>query len=127
MPNTDLTATDPEACKDVSEKNKKKDLVEAFKIAAEGHDLTYFKEILLEHQEQMAAEEQNQKEREAKKAAKAKRKSSASAVADDDEMDVDDEEEPKSKSKKRKKTTADSDAEDEKVCVPCDESSTHFP
>ena len=117
MPNSDLQPLSPDECKDVPEKGKSKALLEAYKIAADNHDLAYFKEILLDHQEQIAEDEQNRKEREAKKAAKSKRKSDAATTADEDEMDVDEEdEEAKPKSKKRKKAAGDSDAEDEKVC-----------
>ena len=117
MPNTDLQALTPEECQDVAEKGKSKALLEAYKIASESHDLAYYKEILLDHQEQITQEEQRQQEREAKKAAKAKRKSDATAPADDDDMEVDEEAEEKPKSKKRKKAAGDSDAEDEKVCI----------
>ena len=119
MPNTDLQPLTPDACKDVPEKGKGKALLEAYKIAAEGYDLTHFKEILAEHQEQLAEDKQRQKEREAKKAAKSKRKSGASVAAgndDEDEMDVDDEEvEEKPKSKKRKKAAETDGEDDEKV------------
>ena len=112
MPNTDLQPLSPEDCQDVPEKGKSKSLIEAYKIAAESHDLSYIKEILLDHQEQIAEDQQRVKEREEKKAAKAKRKSDAAAAVEEvDEMDVDeDEEEDKPKSKKRKKA-AESDDE----------------
>ena len=115
MPNSDLQPLAPDECKDVAEKGKTKALLEAYKIASEGHDLAYYKDILLDHQEQIAEDQQRQQDREAKKAAKAKRKSDATAAADDDEMEVDEEGEDKPKSRKRKKAAGDSDAENEKV------------
>ena len=119
MPNTDLTPLTPEMCEEVSDKNKAKSLLEAYKIAAGGHDLAHFKEILADHQEQIAAAETRKREA---AESKAKRKSDAAAkkakaeAAADDDMDVDEDEvEDKPKSKKRKKAAAESDDESEKV------------
>lgn len=119
--NTELTPLDPETCKEISEKAKSKNLMAAYELAAENHDLAYFKEMLVDHQRFIEEEEEAKAEREAKKASKAKRKSvDTSATADNenggvDEMDVDEDAgETKPKSKKRKKE-ADSDGDTEKV------------
>jgi len=94
-------------------------LWEAYKVAAENHDLSYFKNMLREHEERRLQLEQEEAEREAKKAAKEAKKKSKEAAADDD-VDMDDADEggegvkaPKS-SKKRKKVV-DSDGERTKV------------
>ena len=113
-----MSSLDPEECKDVSEKGKSKSLLEAYSVAAEGHDLAYFKSMLIEHQEAMVEDAERRAERDAKKAQKSKRKSEATALAeeaDDDEMDIDDDEqESKPKTKKRKKSV-DSEGVEEKV------------
>ena len=114
IPNTDLTPISPEDCKDVPEKGKSKSLLEAYAVAADAHDLNYFKTMLAEHQEAMVEDAERRAEREAKKAQKAKRKSDAAAAAEADDMDIDDEEEGKPKTKKRKKSIG-SDGADEKV------------
>ena len=118
--NTELTPITPEDCKDVQEKGKSKLLIQAYSIAAEGHDLAWFKEMLREHQAAMDEDAAARAEKEAKKANKSKRKSmdvTATAAKDEDadEMDVDEEDgESKPKSKKRKKSL-DSDGAEEKV------------
>ena len=109
----------PEECKDVVDKGKSKSLLEAYKIAAEGHDLAYFKTMLADHMAAMQEDAEERAEREAKKASKAKRKSgevsAAPADEDADEMDVDEEgTDSKPKSKKRKKSL-ESDGGEEKV------------
>lgn len=106
----------PDECKNVTDKGKSKSLLEAYAIAAEGHSLNYFKNMLAEHQEAMVEDAERRAEREAKKAQKAKRKSDAAAAADtSDDMDVDEEEEEgKPKPKKRKKSIG-SDGAEEKV------------
>lgn len=125
IPNTDLTPLDPESCKNVPEKGKGKTLLAAYRVAAENHDLQYFKDLLAEHQR---AVQQEAEEREAKAAAKAaaktqkeekkKRRKSATAAeeAEDIEMDeADHEDHEKPKSAKKRKKEAESDAEEEKV------------
>ena len=118
IPNTELTPLSAEDCKDVPEKGKQKALKEAYEIAAEDHDLAYFKTMLGDHAKAVQEDEelraQKEAEKEAKKARQAKRKSNATTAEDDeaDEMDIDEEGEPKPKaSKKRKKSLVDSDDE----------------
>ncbi|MCJ1389296.1 hypothetical protein MMC18_002152 [Xylographa bjoerkii] len=117
--NSELSPLTPEECKDIADKGKSKSLLEAYKIAAEGHDLAYFKTMLADHMAAMQEDADERAEREAKKASKAKRKSGevSAPPADDgdaDEMDVDAEgADSKPKSKKRKKSL-ESDGEEAK-------------
>jgi hypothetical protein len=114
-----LTPLDPADCKDISEKNKPKGLIAAYKVAAEGHDLQHFKSLLADHQaalqqeiEEAEAEENAKAAAKAEKAKKTKRKSKGGET-DVDMEDVDDKK-PKA-SKKRK--TADTEGETEKVRI----------
>ncbi|KAG5300977.1 PWWP domain-containing protein [Histoplasma ohiense] len=115
IPNTDLTPLDPESCKDVNEKGKTKSLVEAYRVAAENHDLQYFKDMLADHQRAL---EQDQEEREARAAAKAakqeKKKRKSIDVADEQEDEAADVETEKRKSTKKRKKDVESDAESDK-------------
>ena len=122
MPNTDLTPLDPEQCKNIPEKGKQKQLIAAYKIAAENHDLQYFKNLLAEHQRAVQQEAEEREAAAARKAAqkaekeaRAEKKKKRKSAADIDvEMAEAEEEDKKSKSKKRKKEV-ESDAEEEKV------------
>lgn len=116
--NTALTPTDPETCKNVSEKGKSKQLLSAYHVAAEGHDLEYFKTVLADHDAALQQEIEEQEARAADKAEKQAKKSKRKSMdivddgAEDIEMgDADDTKKPKS-SKKRKKDAGD---EEEKV------------
>lgn len=128
VPNTQLTPLDPAECKDVSEKNKTKKLYSAYQIAAEGHDLKYFKDLLADHQAAVQQELEEEEAKEAEEAAKAaekeaakaeksakkpKRKSKA-AETDVEMEDVDDSKKTKATPKKRKKDV-ETDGEAEKV------------
>ncbi|KAN0072969.1 hypothetical protein V8E54_009083 [Elaphomyces granulatus] len=123
IPNTDLTPLDTETCKDVSEKSKTKPLLAAYKVAAENHDLQYFKSLLADHQRAVQLEAE---EREAKAAAKAaakaqkdekKKKRKSIEVAEepeDGELGEDQEAGKKVKSAKKRKKDVESDGENEK-------------
>ena len=117
MPNTQLTKLDPSECADSGNKKLAVKLKEAYGIAAEGHDLDHFKELLRQHDEELRAYEQEQRELEEKKAAEAAEKAEKKAEKErrkskaGDEMDVDGEGKP---TKKRKKE-AGSDGEGPKV------------
>ena len=122
--NTDLSPLDLDDIKATVDKatqgKKSKALWEAYKVAAENRDLTYFKNMLREHEERRLQLEQEEAEREAKKAAKEAKKKAKEAAGDGD-VDMEDGDEgvegvkaPKS-SKKRKKEI-DSDGEPIKVC-----------
>ncbi|KIW86897.1 uncharacterized protein Z519_12519 [Cladophialophora bantiana CBS 173.52] len=116
--NTDLTPLTPEECNDVPEKGKGKALLGAYKVAAEGHDLQYFKNMLDEHAAALQAEIDAKEAREAEKVAKAekkKRKSEAKAEPEDVEMEeAEADAEPKKSSKKRKKEADEEEDEDQK-------------
>ncbi|KAJ9272331.1 hypothetical protein DTO212C5_1516 [Paecilomyces variotii] len=125
IPNTDLTPLDPESCKDVSEKGKQKQLIAAYKVAAENHDLQYFKDLLADHQRAIQQEAEDREAKEAAKAAakaekeqkKKKRKSAEVAEEPEDvEMAEAGEEEGKkaTKATKKRKKDAESEAEAEK-------------
>lgn len=129
IPNTQLTPITAAECKDVSEKNKAKGLIEAYKVASEGHDLAYFKQLLSDHEaaiqqeieeEEAAeaakaaakAEKEAAKEaaKEAKKAAATKSKRKSKGPDTDVEMeDADDSK--KAKASKKRKNETDGDAE----------------
>ncbi|KAJ5547059.1 hypothetical protein N7494_004644 [Penicillium frequentans] len=109
IPNTNLKPLDPAECKEVSEKNKAKQLLGAYKVAAEGHDLKHFKELLSDHQaaiQQEIEEEEREEEEKAKaKAEKAtkKNKRKSKGAETDVEMEDADEAKPSKATKKRKK------------------------
>jgi hypothetical protein len=117
--NTDLTPLTPEECVDVPQKGKGKALIEAYKVAAEGHDLMFFKKTLDEHYNAVQQDIEEKEAKLAEKAAKAeqkKRKSEAKADAEDVDMeDADADAKPKKSSKKRKKEADEEEDEDEKV------------
>ncbi|KAF4982973.1 hypothetical protein F66182_17086, partial [Fusarium sp. NRRL 66182] len=128
IPNTDLSPLDPEQCKEISEKGKQKQLIAAYKVAAEGHDLQYFKSLLADHQraiqqeaeereaaaaEKAALKAEKEAAKEAAKEEKKKKRKSVAAETEDVEMADAEEGDKKAKPKKRKKE-AGSDVEDEK-------------
>lgn len=124
LPNTELTKLDPEECKDFPEKGKTKSLIQAYHVAAEEHDLEYFKTMLLDHQKAIQEDQERREAREAAKVEKAeraeKKKRKSEAAEEDEDADMEDAEEegksgPKKSSKKRKKGI-ESDGDDEKVC-----------
>ncbi|KAG8207886.1 PWWP domain-containing protein, variant [Trichophyton interdigitale] len=114
--NADLTPLTPEECKDVSEKGKSKNLIAAYQVAAEGHDLDYFKEMLNDFE---LAVQQAQAEQEAKAAAKAakeekkKKRKSMEVVEGAEDEEMEDAGEKKKSTKKRKKDL-ESEGEQEK-------------
>ncbi|KDB23418.1 hypothetical protein H109_04703 [Trichophyton interdigitale MR816] len=114
--NADLTPLTPEECKDVSEKGKSKNLIAAYQVAAEGHDLDYFKEMLNDFE---LAVQQAQAEQEAKAAAKAakeekkKKRKSMEVVEGAEDEEMEDAGEKKKSAKKRKKDL-ESEGEQEK-------------
>ncbi|OAL65927.1 hypothetical protein A7C99_3030 [Trichophyton rubrum] len=114
--NADLTPITPEECKDVSEKGKSKNLIAAYQVAAEGHDLDYFKQMLNDFE---LAVQQAQEEQEAKAAAKAakeekkKKRKSMEVVEGAEDEEMEDAGEKKKSTKKRKKDL-ESEGEQEK-------------
>ncbi|RHZ61167.1 PWWP domain protein [Aspergillus thermomutatus] len=122
IPNTDLTPLDPASCKDVPEKGKSKQLLAAYAVAAEGHDLQYFKGLLADHQRALQQElEEQEAQQAAKEAAKAEREAkknkrkSMDIVDDLEDIDMEDADEPKKpKISKKRKKDAETDGEAEK-------------
>ncbi|KAH3989412.1 hypothetical protein HBI56_093920 [Parastagonospora nodorum] len=124
--NTDLLTFNLEDVKkDVEEGNsnkKNKALWEAWQIAAEGHDLAHFKQVLASHEAALAEDNQQKEQKELEKKEKAeksaKRKSTAAAGSDDVEMaDGDDAAAPsakKAKASKKRKKGEESDGENDK-------------
>lgn len=121
----DLKPITAEECKDVPAKGKGKALLNAYAVAAEGHDLEHFKTILADHE---LAVQQEIEAREAKEAAKAekqakKNKRKSMEVVEDEDVDMDDVEEEeaakKPKSSKKRKKSVDADAETSKVSCQC--------
>jgi hypothetical protein len=94
---------------------RSKQLWNAFEVAAEEHDLAYFKDMLLDHERRVIQERQEQEDKEAKKleqsAKKAGRKS-LPAASEDVEMDgaTSDAAPKKSAKKSKRKAEADDDA-----------------
>ncbi|KAI0164809.1 hypothetical protein GGR57DRAFT_212850 [Xylariaceae sp. FL1272] len=102
-PNTDLSELDASTVSDLVTAKMRKDLQAAHHLAAEGHDLDYYKNVLREFEEQRLAKLEAKKSK-----VKTPKKSSKSADEDGD-VDMEDAEEgngepaeKKSKSKKRK-------------------------
>jgi hypothetical protein len=120
IPNTDLTPLDPESCKNVTEKGKSKNLIAAYHIASENHDLQYFKDMLAEHQRAMQEDLEEREARAAAKAAKEEKKKRKSMEVADDQEDEEMAEvgEEKRKSAKKRKKEVESDGESEKVSMP---------
>ncbi|KAK0118791.1 hypothetical protein ONS95_007671 [Cadophora gregata] len=92
IPNTDLCDLDPEEVGTVPPKMRK-DLAAARTLAAEQHDLEYFKEILKAFMEAREADKRAKEvikaEKQAKKAAgKKEKKSAAKAVVEDEDADL---------------------------------------
>jgi hypothetical protein len=127
QPNVDLLPFDLDVVKKEVESGnstkKNKLLWEAYRIAAEGHDLSYFKDLLVNHNQALQEDDLVKEAKHAEKAEKAakkasKRKSTAAVEDEDVEMgDADDTVAASAKkakpSKKRKKE--DSEGDDEKV------------
>lgn len=102
-PNSDLSELDPATVGDMVTAKMRKDLQAAHALAAEGHDLDYYKNVLREFEEQRLAKAEAKKSK-----AKTPKKSSKATDEDDDVEMADGEDEAaapvekKSKSKKRK-------------------------
>jgi hypothetical protein len=92
---------------------KTKALWQAYEIAAEGHDLEYFKTMLKEHELHVMQEHERAIEAEAKKLAKKDKKGKKDDDGDVEMEDVeDDATEKKKPAKKRKKSLGDGGEED---------------
>jgi hypothetical protein len=123
--NTELLTFDLEDVKkDVESGNqakKNKALWEAYQIAAEGHDLAHFKQVLSSHEVAMQEDlEQREQKEQDKKEKSAKRKSKAAADSEDVDMedagnDATTPAAKKAKATKKRKKGDESDGENEKV------------
>ncbi len=133
MVNTALTPLDPSECTGSPKSKQTKALQDAYRLAAENHDITFYKDMLVQWQEEeqriakeraeLEAEQARLREEEAARAAKAtengeadaekKKKKAPRKSKGGEDVDMADAEAPKS-SKKRKKD-AESDGEGVKV------------
>lgn len=106
---------DPADCKDVPEKGKNKQLIEAYKVAAEGHDIEHFKNLLMEHERALQQDIEAKEEAARAKAEKAEKKTKRKSMDAARDVEMEDagsaDETSKSASKKRKKSAAESDGE----------------
>lgn len=130
IPNVDLTPLDTDEIKSADKSKKSKQLLKAYEVAGEGHDLDYFKDLLREHEKAVAEEKEEQEkraqEKREKKEKKVKRQSKSKDTVEDGDDDVEMEDgpeedaedgataKPKKATKKRKKE-ADSEGETPKV------------
>ena len=118
--NTELAPLDMDDVKKVLEKEdrgkKSKDLWAAYQVAAENHDLAYFKNLLQDHEKNLQKIQEELAAKEAEKAAKAAKKKAKEEKAAEEDVDMDGAEDtqpskPKSASKKRKKDAAEIEGE----------------
>jgi hypothetical protein len=108
-----------------NQQKKTKALSEAYRIAVEGHDLAWFKEMLHAHEHAMQEDHEQREQKETQKAEKAekaaKRKSTAANESEDVDMeDAGDDAAPsakKAKANKKRKKGDESDGENEKVRI----------
>ncbi|KAF2217777.1 hypothetical protein CERZMDRAFT_80456 [Cercospora zeae-maydis SCOH1-5] len=132
MVNTSLTPLTPEECKTLPKAKMTKALVEAYKVAAEGHDIDYFKDLLRLHQQELESYLQQQAEDEERRAAEADAKAAAAengeavpkekkkkgprkSKAADEDVDMEDADAPKSTKKRKKADESDADAKPKKT------------
>ena len=126
--NTDLQPLDmDEIKKEVADNNqgkKTKALWEAYRVAADEHDLQWFKDMLVEHEKALVKDMEEKAADDVKKQSKkdkTRRKSNAVDEADDVDMEMEDTGEEgdaplkKAKATKKRKKDIDSDGETEKV------------
>ncbi len=121
--NTALEPLDVEKIKNATPEKKSKQLAEAYEIAAQGHDLQYFQDMLEDHKKALNAElEDEVDEDEVKKPAKEKGKRKSKAEVDEDgdvvmqdDGDANEDGDKKSKPSKKRKKDVDSEGEALKV------------
>lgn len=132
IPNTELTPLDPATCKEVNEKGKAKALVAAYHVAAENHDLQYFKDMLADHERAMQEDQEAREARAAAKAAKSdkKKRKSTDVVEEDEDVEMEGAEEgegrKKTQSAKKRRKAVESEGENEKVMLRCPALSLFF-
>lgn len=132
MVNTSLTPLDPDECNTLPKAKMTKALAEAYKVAAEGHDIDYFKDLLRQHQQDMERILQQQAEDEERRAAEAaaraeaaendeaapkekKKKGPRKSKAADEDIEMEDADAPKSTKKRKKVDDSDADAKPKKT------------
>ncbi|KAJ2967899.1 hypothetical protein NUW58_g10341 [Xylaria curta] len=106
-PNTDLSELDPATVGEMVTAKMRKDLQAAHTLAAEGHDLDYYKNVLREFEEQRIAKA------EAKKSKVKTPKKSNKVVEEDGDVDMDDVEDEAGEPVEKKPKTKKRKAEDE--------------
>ncbi|PGH01328.1 hypothetical protein AJ80_09018 [Polytolypa hystricis UAMH7299] len=114
--NTGITPLDTSTCKDISEKGKSKNLLAAYQVAAENHDLQWYKDMLEEHQRALQQDEEEREARVAAKATKQDKKKRKSMDVSDQQEDEEMEEagEEKRKTTKKRKKDVESEGESDK-------------
>ncbi|KAK7729542.1 hypothetical protein SLS57_002030 [Botryosphaeria dothidea] len=121
--NTDLTRLSLDEVRAAVEKDeqgkKAKNLWEAWKVAAEGHDLEYFKQLLMDHEKAMAEDAEERAAKEAEKAEKAAKKAKRkSKGGEEEDVEMEDaagsSDSTSKKSAKKRKKDADAEADGEK-------------
>jgi len=132
MPNTDLTPLDTEEIKKADRTKKSKQLLNAYDVACEGHELEHYKQLLRDHEQALAEEKEEQEkraqEKQEKKDKKAKRQSKSNDTVEDGDDDAEMEDAPdqvaedgetpkQKKGTKKRKKEADSEGETAKVCL----------
>lgn len=121
--NTELQPLDMDELKDIVERGeqgkKAKKLWEAYEVAAEGHDLAYFKAIVDDHAAIQREEQALLEAKEEEKAAKKQKKAKAKEVVDTDgDVEMGDSDAPpKKKPSNKRKKTADEDGSKVRLCV----------
>jgi hypothetical protein len=116
VPNTDLSELDPESVLEERTDKMRKDLKAAYELAAEHHDLAFYKDLLADFQQELL---EKQRQKEAKAATPAKKKKAKVEVDEDGDVDMEDEgeaeeAEPEVKKLASKKRKAEESAE---VCL----------
>jgi len=125
MVNTALSKLVPSECENAGDKKLISSLKSAYALAAEQHDLDYYKQLLREHEasikQQIEEEAKLEEEAQAKEAAKAEKaatkekKTKRKSKGAEDDMEVDEDAAAAPKSSKKRKKDAESEGEGPKV------------
>jgi hypothetical protein len=125
-PNSEIRPLDMDELKDIVSRDdqgkKSKTLWSAFQVAAEEHDLDYFKSMLLEHERRVIQERQEQEDKEAKKEQQSAKKASRKSIPATEDVEMEDvasDAAPKKKkaAAKRKASAVEDDGEGEALKV----------
>ncbi|KAK3383394.1 hypothetical protein B0T24DRAFT_604795 [Lasiosphaeria ovina] len=105
VPNTDLIDLDPATVKDMKTDLKRKDLQAAHELASQNNNLTFYKDLLHQYQEELLQQEEAEEKAKAAKAATPnKKKIKVVSSADDEDVEVPDAADEETTSVKEKKT-----------------------